>query len=266
MTDKQKFGVYIASKRKNKKLTQEELAEKLFVNPTTVSKWERGITYPDISMISNLCKELNISEHEFFTACDDLKTQEKMKDAKKYNILTKTFNYIFVISYLIAILTCFICNMAIDHELSWFYIVLVSILLSFSITSLPYYLKSCPNRWIISLLVASILIYVLLFVCNNYLLGDWLLNAYLITTFELVMVWIAILSFRFLKVNYYLKTAILLVLIATTTLFTNVICDSLFGGSSGNLIYNFLAATILICISVFLAIQGTIKQLNSKTS
>lgn len=65
-------------------MTQEELANRLYVIPTTISKWERGITYPDISMITNLCKELNISEHEFFTACDDVAMNKERKEIQKY--------------------------------------------------------------------------------------------------------------------------------------------------------------------------------------
>jgi len=63
MEDKRNFGKYIAEKRKEKGLTQEELANKLYVIPTTISKWERGVSYPDITVITNLCKELNISEN-----------------------------------------------------------------------------------------------------------------------------------------------------------------------------------------------------------
>ena len=43
MPDKKNFGKYITEKRKEKGLTQEELANKLYVIPTTISKWERGI-------------------------------------------------------------------------------------------------------------------------------------------------------------------------------------------------------------------------------
>ena len=64
--EKTKFAAYMAEKRKQKGLTQEQLAERLYVTSTTVSKWERGVTYPDISMITGICRELDISEHEFF--------------------------------------------------------------------------------------------------------------------------------------------------------------------------------------------------------
>ena len=56
MQDKRNFGKYIAEKRKKACLTQEELANKLYVIPTTVSKWERGDAYPEINNILELCK------------------------------------------------------------------------------------------------------------------------------------------------------------------------------------------------------------------
>ncbi len=46
MQDKKSFGKYITEKRKEANLTQEELANRLYVIPTTISKWERGLSFP----------------------------------------------------------------------------------------------------------------------------------------------------------------------------------------------------------------------------
>jgi len=71
MTNKTNFATFIKEKRSALSLTQEQLADQLGVLSTTVSKWERGITYPDITIISSICKALNISEHELMTASDE---------------------------------------------------------------------------------------------------------------------------------------------------------------------------------------------------
>ncbi|MCL2446567.1 MAG: helix-turn-helix domain-containing protein [Oscillospiraceae bacterium] len=71
MTNKNNFAAFIKEKRNALSLTQEQLADQLGVLPTTVSKWERGVTYPDITIISAICKVLNISEHELMTASDE---------------------------------------------------------------------------------------------------------------------------------------------------------------------------------------------------
>ena len=62
--DQVKIGNFIAEKRKEKNLTQEQLAEKIGVSNKTVSKWECGRCMPDYSMIEGLCKELDISISE----------------------------------------------------------------------------------------------------------------------------------------------------------------------------------------------------------
>ncbi|MCR5207263.1 MAG: helix-turn-helix domain-containing protein [Eubacterium sp.] len=54
-------GAVIRRLRENKKLTQEELAQKLFVSGKAVSKWETGAGFPDISLIEPLARALDIS-------------------------------------------------------------------------------------------------------------------------------------------------------------------------------------------------------------
>lgn len=57
----EKIGKFIAKKRKEKNYTQKELADKLSVTDRAVSKWERGMGCPDISLLENLSKILDIS-------------------------------------------------------------------------------------------------------------------------------------------------------------------------------------------------------------
>ena len=62
--DKLKIGGFITNCRKVKKLTQEELAEKMNVSVNAVSKWERGLNLPDTSNIPELCNILGITINE----------------------------------------------------------------------------------------------------------------------------------------------------------------------------------------------------------
>ena len=57
-------GKFIAHKRKEKNLTQEQLAEKLGVSNKTISKWENGKCMPDYSVVKSLCEELEITVAE----------------------------------------------------------------------------------------------------------------------------------------------------------------------------------------------------------
>ena len=58
------IGKLISQKRKEKNLTQEQLAEKLGVSNKTISKWETGKCMPDYSIIKDLCEELDITVAE----------------------------------------------------------------------------------------------------------------------------------------------------------------------------------------------------------
>ena len=64
--DQREIGKFIASCRKNREMTQSELAEKLGVSINAVSKWERGVNLPDYSNLQELCSALGISLNEFF--------------------------------------------------------------------------------------------------------------------------------------------------------------------------------------------------------
>lgn len=68
MEEKITFGKFISKKRRELGLTQKELAENLYVTESAVSKWERGISYPDITLIAAICEQLKISEHELITS------------------------------------------------------------------------------------------------------------------------------------------------------------------------------------------------------
>ena len=64
--NQEKIGKFIASCRKDKKLTQEQLAEKLNISKNAISKWERGLNLPDVSIMQALCKILGITLNELF--------------------------------------------------------------------------------------------------------------------------------------------------------------------------------------------------------
>lgn len=59
--DKELTGQFITELRKEKGLTQKQLAESLNVTDKAVSKWERGLSFPDISMLEPISRVLDIS-------------------------------------------------------------------------------------------------------------------------------------------------------------------------------------------------------------
>lgn len=88
--DQEKIGKFIAELRKEKNLTQEQLAEKLGITDRAISKWENGRCMPDLSLMKPLCNELDITINELLSGekLDKKDYQDKFEE----NIL-KTINY-----------------------------------------------------------------------------------------------------------------------------------------------------------------------------
>ncbi len=62
--DKDKFGAFLSQLRKEKGLMQKELAEKLYVSDKAVSKWERGLSIPDVALLVPLSEILGVTVTE----------------------------------------------------------------------------------------------------------------------------------------------------------------------------------------------------------
>lgn len=74
------IGSYIAKKRREKNLTQEQLAETLGVSNKTISKWENGKCMPDYSIIEQLCKELSVTLSELMDGEDAAEDSVRVYD------------------------------------------------------------------------------------------------------------------------------------------------------------------------------------------
>lgn len=65
--DNEKFGAFLARLRKDKGMTQKELAEQLYVSDKAVSKWERGLSLPDIALLQPMAELLGVSVTELLS-------------------------------------------------------------------------------------------------------------------------------------------------------------------------------------------------------
>lgn len=76
--DQVKIGRFIQEKRKEKKITQSEVAEKLNITDRAISKWENGVCLPDAGTMPELCEILGISINDLFSGEKvDMKENEK---------------------------------------------------------------------------------------------------------------------------------------------------------------------------------------------
>ena len=88
--NQEKIGKFISELRRRKKLTQEQLAEKLGITDRAVSKWENGRGMPDLSLMKPLCKELEITINELLSG---EKIDKKDYQNKSEENLLNTIDY-----------------------------------------------------------------------------------------------------------------------------------------------------------------------------
>lgn len=161
--------------RKQKNLTQEELSEILFVSRTAISKWESGLSYPDITLIRDICAVLGVSEHELLTASEDVEARNAETLAKKYLALLRRVRWTQYILYGGTALICLICNLAVDHGLTWFWLVLTGEMVGASLTLLPVLVKQ--YRGAATLGGFTLSLELLLLASCLFSGGDWFLLA-----------------------------------------------------------------------------------------
>ena len=167
MTDKKEFGSFIKAKRTEKNYSQKDLAEMLCVTEGAVSKWERGVSYPDITLIPDICAALGVSEHELITASIDTDTRKMKHEARKFRVIRSTWFWVPTISYAVALFVCFICNLAVNRTLSWFFIVLTSLICAYSfVPTFTLFFRS--NKLLAFTATSFFSVCLLLFTCAVY--------------------------------------------------------------------------------------------------
>ena len=257
MTDKKTFGSFIKSKRIEKNYSQKDLAEMLFVTEGAVSKWERGVSYPDITLISDICRILDISEHELITASTDTDTRKMKREARNFRVIRGTWFWVPTISYAVALLTCFICNLAVNHTLSWFFIVLTALVCAYAfIPTFTLFFRS--KKLLVFTLTSFTSICLLLFTCAVYtnglywfpvasigtlmgyilVFGTILLSRTMLSRFKFVLAFTAVLVLTILILlcvyswqPFMLESAILITIYAyIPVIFCTVICMFSFDG------------------------------------
>ena len=80
------FGEFLKQRRQEKHLTQKELAKALFVSESAVSKWEKNVAHPYITLLPKLSEILDVTEHKLITASIDEKSREEKFQAKNGEI------------------------------------------------------------------------------------------------------------------------------------------------------------------------------------
>lgn len=226
--DNKKIGFFISELRKSKSMTQKELAEKLNLTDKAISKWERGLGYPDITIVSSLADILGVTVNELLNgermgneaiACDVNTIVENTLDyadkaAVQYRFRTSNI-FIFTISliFLTSILICVLCDLLISKTISWSIIPSASIVLAWFVI-IPI-IRFEKNKWIISLANLSLLLVPFLWVveqnCNN---KGWLVPiAVPISIVALIYLWGITYLYLYTQINKWYVSSISTMLI-----------------------------------------------------
>ena len=184
---KHDFGRFVTERRRAAGLTQRQLAERLHVTESAVSKWERGLSYPDITLVQAIASELGVSGQELISASEDHEGRADKRDARSYQGWRSAILWTTLLTWAAAILTCFIVNLSVQHTLSWFWVVLPAVGLAFSLTTLP--LLPVPRPGWLALASATVcLVALLLVVWLQFSAGPWLVIAVSGVLFGLLLV------------------------------------------------------------------------------
>ena len=115
--NQEKIGKFISKERKNKNLTQKELADKLNISEKTISKWECGKGLPEVSLMQPLCKEIDITVTELLNGEKSPKEDKAIVDYFKYEkkrskkrITLFIITSILLITFILSTITYYINN------------------------------------------------------------------------------------------------------------------------------------------------------------
>lgn len=125
--NQEKIGKFIASIRKEKNITQNELAEKLGVSDRTIGNWENGRNMPDVSLFKPLCEELGVTLNDLLSGekvsknCYQERLEENIISAIDYSNkkIEKNNNIIALAFIILCVLSSFAVISIFPSDSSW---------------------------------------------------------------------------------------------------------------------------------------------------
>lgn len=149
--DQTAIGKFIARKRKENALTQEQLAELIGVSNKTISKWETGKCMPDYSVIKPLCNELNITVSELMDGEEQEQNSVRLYDEEQIiDLLQRTQNLEKLKGIFIVFATLFISESIFDiaehFDGTWIEIVIIGISIALNLYATYSCIKCLRNK------------------------------------------------------------------------------------------------------------------------
>ncbi len=278
--DNQKIGKFIAELRREKGMTQKELAERLNVTDKAVSKWERGAGYPEVTMLPELAGLLEITVSELLLGERSSYSEEEKKTerfepdsivngaieyaeqsraykslkVKRIALVSMTF------AFLTAIFVCMLCNYIIDKTFSWSLYVVGSTGTAWLVTA-PLLIRK-RHRVITSLFALTLTVVPLLMLIEQLCPAkNWVFPfGFSIALLSLVFLWISVPFFVYTRINrWYLGGYVLILYGVVANVVINTMTDRFLQEPAGDLSTPIVAACCAFTAASF-AIIGSIKK------
>ncbi len=224
-------GKFIANCRKEKGMTQAQLAEKLNITDRAVSKWETGKCMPDSSIMLELCNILDVTVNELLRGerIEMNNYEEKVSQTlielkqKDENNMTRNtiISVIYTIIMVVGILVCCICDVAISGTLTWSLITLSSILMTW-IVSCPIVLLGRKGVRI-AMLVISVLLIPFMYILSILVKAKEIFSiGAIMSIITLVFLWIIYVLYYRMRERKLLATGITFLFAIPFTLLINI--------------------------------------------
>lgn len=251
-------GKFIANCRKEKGLTQAQLAEKLNITDRAVSKWETGKCMPDSSIMLELCNILDVTVNELLSGerlevnhyqekVNENLIELKRKDENNMN-RNAVISIVYTVTMVIGILVCCICDIAISGTLTWSRITLSSILFTW-IASFPVILLGKKGVFV-AMVAVSILIVPFMYILSVLTKANEVFRIGGITSvITLVFLWIICILYHRLKERKLLATGITFLLAIPFTFLINTVLSKMIGEPPVDM-WDILSVFILLIIAV----------------
>ena len=239
--DQAKTGLFIAQRRRTLGMTQQELADRLGVTDKAVSKWERGLSYPDITLVSPLADVLGTTERALLSGEEEdapapppARTSDGGVRRRRLLRAGQVCFAVYTAALLLAVFICMLCDLAINHTATWSPVVLASCALAWGAAAPFYYMRRRKLLW--CCLCLSLLLPVLLAVIQACApVKGWLVPVALpITAASLALVWAVVLLHTFTPMNKWTVAAVGVLLCAPLDWFINrVVLHEAYPSQSG---------------------------------
>lgn len=169
--NQEKIGKFISMVRKEKKLTQKQLAEKLGITDRAISKWENGKSLPDLALLKPLCNILNITINELLSGEYISKTENRenleenivnaINYSKKRQNISELIFYLFILIFgtLMIIISMSIFSTPIGFTM-WYSIIGTYILMIvFSCLLNKIIINNKSGKYVCSLIISFFVLY-----------------------------------------------------------------------------------------------------------